>query len=99
MSDEFTVPLCRGYHREVHRCGNEVAWWNKAGIDPTVAARALWLETHPLLAISDKKGVDESLASGLVHRSDRRQTRIDRPPDKRGANDEAKPIEKAARSQ
>jgi len=25
----------------VHRCGDEVVWWNKAGIDPTVTARAL----------------------------------------------------------
>jgi hypothetical protein len=53
VSDEFTVPLCRGHHREVHRCGDEVGWWRKAGIDPTVTARALWLETHPLPAISD----------------------------------------------
>ena len=48
VSDEFTVPLCRGHHRDVHRHGNEAAWWGKAGIDPTLAARALWLETHPL---------------------------------------------------
>ena len=48
VSDEFTVPLCRGHHREVHGCGDEVAWWRKSGIDPTVAARVLWLETHPL---------------------------------------------------
>jgi hypothetical protein len=48
VSDEFTVPLCRGHHREVHRCGDEAAWWKKAGIDPTVNARALWLKTHPL---------------------------------------------------
>jgi hypothetical protein len=48
VSDEFTVPLCRGHHREVHHCGDEAAWWNKAGIDPTVTARALWLQTHPL---------------------------------------------------
>jgi hypothetical protein len=47
-SDEFTVPLCRGHHREVHRFGNEAAWWTNAGIDPTINARALWLETHPL---------------------------------------------------
>jgi hypothetical protein len=46
VSDEFTVPLCRGHHREVHRSGDEVAWWEKAGIDPTVSARALWLRTH-----------------------------------------------------
>jgi len=47
-SDEFTVPLCRGHHREVHRCGDEAAWWKKTGIDPTAAARELWLKTHPL---------------------------------------------------
>jgi len=48
VSDEFTVPLCRGHHREVHRCGDEAVWWNKTGIDPTTAARILWLKTHPL---------------------------------------------------
>jgi hypothetical protein len=48
VSDEFTVPLCRIHHREVHHCGDEAAWWKKAGIDPTVPARALWLESHPL---------------------------------------------------
>jgi hypothetical protein len=47
VSDEFTVPLCRGHHREVHRCGDEAAWWQKAGIDPIGAARVLWLKTHP----------------------------------------------------
>ena len=49
VSDEFTVPLCRAHHREVHRCGDEGLWWRKTGIDPLAAARALWLETHPLL--------------------------------------------------
>ncbi len=48
VSDEFTVPLCRGHHREVHRCGDEPAWWKKIGIDPSAAARVLWLKTHPL---------------------------------------------------
>jgi ERF superfamily len=48
VSDEFTVPLCRGHHREVHRGGDEAAWWKKTGIDPTAAARVLWLKTHPL---------------------------------------------------
>ena len=48
VSDEFTVPLCRGHHREIHRCGDEAAWWGKVGIDPTIAARLLWLKTHPL---------------------------------------------------
>ena len=48
VSDEFTVPLCRGHHREVHRCGDETAWWQKVGINPSEAARTLWVETHPL---------------------------------------------------
>jgi hypothetical protein len=48
VSDEFTVPLCRGHHREVHRCGDEAAWWDKTGIDAAAAARALWLTSHPL---------------------------------------------------
>jgi hypothetical protein len=48
VSDEFAVPLCRGHHREAHRSGDEVAWWDRQGIDPTPAARALWLESHPL---------------------------------------------------
>jgi ERF superfamily len=55
VSDEYTVPLCRGHHREVHHCGDEPAWWKKAGIDPTTTARALWLETHPFRVISDKQ--------------------------------------------
>jgi ERF superfamily len=48
VSDEFTVPLCRGHHREIHRCGDEATWWKNAGVDPTEKAHALWLETHPL---------------------------------------------------
>jgi len=48
VSDEFTVPLCRGHHREVHRCGDEAGWWDKAGIDAAAAARLFWLKTHPL---------------------------------------------------
>jgi len=47
VSDEFTVPLCRGHHRELHRYGDEAAWWQKLGLEPTGAARALWLATHP----------------------------------------------------
>jgi hypothetical protein len=48
VSDEFTVPLCRGHHREVHRCGDEAAWWKRTVIDPSAAARVLWLKSHPL---------------------------------------------------
>jgi hypothetical protein len=56
VSDEFTVPLCRGHHREVHRCGDEAVWWDKTGIDPTAAARSLWLKSHPLPIPVDESG-------------------------------------------
>jgi transcriptional regulator with XRE-family HTH domain len=49
VSDEFTVPLCRGHHRDVHRSGDEAIWWTSAGVDPTATARALWLQTHPMV--------------------------------------------------
>jgi len=45
-SDEFTVPLCRTHHREVHRAPNEQAWWKAAGIDPLKVAHKFWKETR-----------------------------------------------------
>jgi hypothetical protein len=53
VSDEFTVPLCRGHHRELHQAGNEPAWWEKLNIRPLEVAKGLWEQTHPKLAISD----------------------------------------------
>jgi hypothetical protein len=52
VSDEFTVPLCRGHHREVHRCGDEAGWWGCLAIDPIASARALWVKTHPRMETS-----------------------------------------------
>ena len=62
VSDEFTVPLCRGHHREVHRCGDEAMWWKAASVDPTVAAGALWRETHPLPIRQHSEGIDKSIS-------------------------------------
>jgi hypothetical protein len=56
VSDEFTVPLCRGHHREVHRCSDEAGWWNSTGVDPTAVARVLWLKTHPLPSAISQAG-------------------------------------------
>ena len=50
VSDEFTVPLCRTHHREIHRYGDEAAWWSKHHLDPLIAASTLWRQTHPLPA-------------------------------------------------
>ena len=46
VSDEFTVPLCRGHHRAAHRSRDEHAWWTQAGIDPIKVARRLWKATR-----------------------------------------------------
>jgi hypothetical protein len=51
--DEFTVPPCRGHHRGAHRCGDAGAGRAKVGIEPAAAARALWLEPHPLRVAAD----------------------------------------------
>jgi hypothetical protein len=42
VSDEFTVPLCRGHHRELHQTGNELAWWKARNIDALQIAKELW---------------------------------------------------------
>jgi DNA recombination protein Rad52 len=47
VSDEFTVPLCRGHHRELHQAGNELAWWNNLKINALEIAMRLWEQTHP----------------------------------------------------
>jgi hypothetical protein len=66
VSDEFTVPLCRGHHREVHRCGDEAAWWDKTGIDAAAAAHALWLKSHPLPSKSGTPGLKLQNEPNLV---------------------------------
>jgi len=46
VSDEFIVPVCRVHHRELHRSGNEAAWWQKFNIDPIPVALRLWQHTR-----------------------------------------------------
>jgi hypothetical protein len=78
VSDEFTVPLCRTHHREVHRNGDEAAWWGKHSLDPLIVASSLWRQTHPLLAkprrstdgqniANDKDADSQSAIPGPAH--------------------------------
>jgi hypothetical protein len=76
-SDEYTVPLCRGHHREVHRSGDEAEWWKKVGIDPTVPARALRLESHPLPAASCNNTALHRLINAGQRGSERVESRTD----------------------
>jgi hypothetical protein len=46
VSDEFTVPVCRIHHRELHRSGDEAAWWRSLNIDPLPVALKLWQQSR-----------------------------------------------------
>jgi hypothetical protein len=47
VSDEFTVPVCRAHHRELHNHGDEVSWWKRIEIDPIPIALKLWQHSRP----------------------------------------------------
>jgi hypothetical protein len=46
VSDEYTVPVCRLHHRELHTYGDEASWWAAVSIDPLPIALALWQRTR-----------------------------------------------------
>jgi hypothetical protein len=59
VSDEFTVPLCRHHHRQLHHAGNEVAWCHNLNIKPLPIAKNLWAESHSAFATDDiKKNIE-----------------------------------------
>jgi hypothetical protein len=82
VSDEFTVPLCRRHHNELHRQGNEAAWWQNQGIAPLPVAATLW-QTSPEHGITETRMADISGSPG----STAKQAGLTLPP-----SDETKPI-------
>jgi hypothetical protein len=46
VSDEFTVPLCRIHHRELHLRADECAWWQEHKVEPLGVAQSLWQESR-----------------------------------------------------
>ena len=58
VSDRFTVPICRLHHRELHRRGNERAWWQTQGIDPLPIATSLWEKTHAVASTATEDAGD-----------------------------------------
>jgi hypothetical protein len=42
VSDEYTVPVCRLHHRDLHTYGDEASWWAAVSIDPLPIALELW---------------------------------------------------------
>ena len=49
VSDEYTVPVCRLHHRDLHTYGDEASWWAAVSIDPLPIALQLWRKSrsHP----------------------------------------------------
>jgi hypothetical protein len=65
VSDKFAVPVCRLHHRELHRRGDERAWWGTQGIDPLPIAAALWARTHAVDSAAAELAGDMNEPMGL----------------------------------
>jgi hypothetical protein len=66
VSDEFTVPLCSVHHDEIHRTGDERAWWARRQIDPLKVAAEFWASSHALTgAIGEASNQTKRGANGL----------------------------------
>jgi hypothetical protein len=61
------------------------------GIDPTITARSLWLETHPLPTTLDEMG-SESATPLFAVGTDQRNANSNRPMGRRSQNSKTKPI-------
>ena len=92
VSDEFTVPLCRGHHRELHRAGNEASWWATTGVDPIGMARTLWTETHPVRPSSGAIDADAATPDAAVTTARTTPRRVRQTP-AATTDDETKPIQ------
>jgi hypothetical protein len=68
VSDEFTVPLCRDHHQQLHHHGNEIAWWANVHLAPLETAKSLWEASQsghrPLVgpALPDAPSVSQNMA-------------------------------------
>ena len=75
VSDEFIVPVCRAHHRELHRSGNEAAWWQRLNIDPVPVALRLWQQTR-----SDDPSSSEARTEPKAPRQSEAPDPVSKPP-------------------
>ena len=79
VSDEYTVPVCRLHHRELHRYGDEASWWAGVNVDPLPIALDLWRSSQSVekevrslgYSINYRRTINPK--SMLVSRLDRRR--------------------------
>jgi hypothetical protein len=65
VSDEFTIPLCRVHHRELHRIGNERSWWDQLNIDPLPIALRFWQHTQGVPSEPNPKAGAQSAGAAI----------------------------------
>jgi len=46
VGDQFTVPLCREHHRQLHECSDEASWWTDLEVDALEIAKGLWEQSR-----------------------------------------------------
>jgi hypothetical protein len=61
VSDKFTVPVCRLHHRDIHRRGDERAWWDAHGMDPLATAAKLWDKNRRIASPTETTSDDNRL--------------------------------------
>jgi hypothetical protein len=91
VSDRFTVPICRLHHRELHRRGDERAWWQNQGIEPLSVAATLWAKTHAAPQAETEIEREKDRSAGLDTQLNGRQFGAAAVADLR-QNNETKPI-------
>jgi hypothetical protein len=81
VSDEFTVPVCRVHHRELHLSGDEAAWWRGLNIDPLPVALKLWQQTRGNgKSAPSREGVTPAQAANTPDVSDQDRSGTSRDP-------------------
>lgn len=63
VGDQFTVPLCRAHHRQLHQSGDESAWWTDLEINAVEIANGLWEESRMRRGRSQPDDAAVTLAS------------------------------------
>lgn len=64
VSDEFTLPLCNVHHDQLHRAGDERAWWARNGfVDPLKIAARLWAASRGHIPDDQATGADDGALS------------------------------------
>jgi len=82
VSDEYTVPVCRFHHRELHRYGDEASWWAGTSIDPLPIALKLWRRSR-LTCSLDETG-SEPLSDAIQPPAAKVERKQGQGPDRRG---------------